>query len=348
MGENKQQKDSQSNKYQLTINNPATYGMSHDEIKKILISNFPTVTYFCMADEQGSCYHTHVFINFSSRVRVSKIKKYFPKAHIEIAKGTASENINYIRKSGKWEDDTKHGTQIEGTFQEVGERPSDSRGKNNDMAVLYQMISGGASNSEILAYNQDYILHIDKLDKLRTTLLTDKFRGQRRLGIEVIYVSGETGTGKTRGVYDAYGDENVYRVTDYHHPFDGYSCEEVLLLDEFRNSLSISDMLEYLDVYFTALPARYANKYSCYTTVFIVSNWPLEKQYEEQQKNDLESWKAFLRRIKKVRIYTKECVTTYNSVEEYFNRDKPFLKLTDEQLELPFQTNIVEHPVLPE
>jgi len=331
-------KDSQSTKYQLTINNPSAYGMSHEEIKKILTINFSTLLYFCMSDEQGSCYHTHVFVCFTSRVRFSKIKKHFPQAHIEVAKGTVSQNINYIQKSGKWENDTKHGTQVEGTFDEEGQRPPDSKGKNYDMTLLYQMVSDGYTNAEILAYNQDYILHIDKLDKLRTTLLMDKFRNQRRLDIDVIYVSGETGTGKTRSIYDTYGDGNVYRVTDYLHPFDGYNCEPVLVLDEYRSSLSLSDMLEYLDVYFTALPARYANKYSCYSTVFIISNWPLEKQHSEQQKNDAESWRAFLRRIKKVKVYTKNGVTTYNSVGEYFNRKENFhAPSKEESKEIPFK-----------
>jgi len=330
--------DSQSAKYQLTVNNPSAYGMSHDEIKKILLMNFPTLVYFCMSDEQGSCYHTHIFICFTSRVRFSKIKKHFPQAHIEVAKGTVTENINYIKKSGKWENDFKHGTQIEGTFQEEGQRPPDSRGRNHDMTMLYHMVTDGYSNSEILAYNQDYILHIDKLDKLRTTLLVDKYRNQRRLDIEVIYIYGETGTGKTRSVYDTYGDENVYRVTDYLHPFECYNCEKYLVFDEYRSSLNLSDMLEYLDVYFTALPARYVNKYSCYTKVFIISNWPLEKQHIEQQKNDAESWKAFLRRIKKVKIYTKNGITTYNSVEEYFNREEKFHLLSKkESKEMPFK-----------
>ena len=55
--------------------------------------NFPTLKFFCMADEIGEqgTYHTHVYIHFNSRVRVGKIKKYFPSAHIDIANGTAKK-----------------------------------------------------------------------------------------------------------------------------------------------------------------------------------------------------------------------------------------------------------------
>ena len=99
-----QAKDTQSTKYQLTINHPKEKGMTHKEIIRILNENFKTLEYFCMADEQGTIFHTHVFICFLSRVRFSTVRKHFPQAHIEPVKGTVSQNVSYIRKSGKWED----------------------------------------------------------------------------------------------------------------------------------------------------------------------------------------------------------------------------------------------------
>ena len=39
------------------------------------------------------------------------------------------------------------------------------------MTELYQMVADGMNNADILEENQDYILQIDKLDKLRTMLL---------------------------------------------------------------------------------------------------------------------------------------------------------------------------------
>ena len=98
-------------------------------------------------------------------------------------------------------------------------------------------------------------------------------------------------------------------------------------------------MLNFCDIYPIELPARYANKYACYNTVYIVSNWPLEEQYTETQLKNPTSWQAFLRRIHEVHVYVgKGEVITYLSVDEYMNRGKDgFVKLTDaQQLELPF------------
>lgn len=332
--------DTQRNAYQITINNPMDYGYDHDKIFEKLITKFTTLVYFCLADEIGEegTYHTHIYLHCRSRVRFSTIKKVFPEAHIESAQGNPQSNRDYIQKSGKWKDTDKAETRVEGSFDEWGTMPV-QKGKIPEMDELFKMIDAGMSNAEILRENNDYILNIDKLDKVRTTLLIEKYKKKRRLNLQVIYISGATGTGKTRGVLDMHGDENVYRVSDYQHPFDNYSCQPVLVFDEFRSSLKLSDMLNYCDIYPIELPARYANKYACYETAYIISNWDLEKQYKEVQEDNPESWKAFLRRIKEVHVYHEDgTITKYDSVEKYLHRTEEFHTLTQSESEIcPFQ-----------
>ena len=321
--------------YQLTINAPEEKGWTHEHILAVMRGNFKTLVYICMADEKGSCYHTHIFVVFASRVRFSMIKRYFGEAHIEKCKGSVSDNVNYVKKTGRWEtDESKQEKKIAGTFEEYGTRPPDSKGKRSDMSELYQMVMDNMTNAEILAQNQDYILQIDKIDKVRTTILTEKYKETVRLDLEVVYVSGATGTGKTRGVLEEHA-YNVYRVTDYKHPFDSYNCQPVIAFEEFRSSMRISEMLLYCDIYPIELPARFSNKYACYNTVYIISNWCLEKQYAEVQREDRESWEAFLRRIHRVVIYLKDgSIKEYDSVKEYLNRDD-FIEV-DDSVHIPF------------
>ena len=327
--------DSQSFMYQLTINDPIDKGWTHQKIFEVLKANFKTLVYACMADEQGSMFHTHIFVVFSSRVRFSMMKRYFPAAHLEKCRGSASDNVNYIKKTGKWADDeTKQEKVIDGTFEEWGTCPPDSKGVRHDLSELYQMIADGLTNAEILSINQDYILQIDKLEKIRMILLSEKYKDTVRLDLEVIYISGATGTGKTRGVLENNGYSNVYRVTDYKHPFDNYNGQAALAFDEFRSSLPIKEMLMYCDIYPIELPSRYANKFACYNKVYIISNWALEKQYKEVQQEDVETWEAFLRRIHKVVVYDKGGkITEYSSVKEYF--DNAFIEIEDNG-DLPF------------
>lgn len=326
------EKDTQSNKFLLTINNPQDHGLTHEVIVNTFVSNFKTVDYVCMSDEKGSCFHTHVFAHFQSRVRFSTVKKHFPQAHIDVCRGLTSENIQYVAKTGKWQDTDKSETRIEGSFEEFGNRPSDSRGTRHDMTELYNMVADGMTNADILAVNQDYILQLDKLDKLRTTLLIEKFKEVIRTDLKCVYIYGKTGTGKTTGILKKHGARNVYRVTDYMHPFDGYACQPVICFDEFRASLRLKEMLNYCDIFPIELPARFSNKFACYDTVYIVSNWELERQYADEQQYDPESWAAFLRRIHEVHVYnSREDIRIYHSVVEYMNRDKGFQSLTDKQ-----------------
>lgn len=79
--------------------------------------------------------------------------------------------------------------------------------------------------------------------------------------------------------------------------FDFYQSQSVLVFEEFRSQIPISDMLNYLDVYPLMLPARYFNRVACYETIYITSNLSLEEQYKSVQNSSPKTWEAFLRRI---------------------------------------------------
>lgn len=323
----------------LSVNNPSEHGYSHEKIKQALIINFKTLVFFCMADEIGEnvTYHIHVYVVFTSRVRFSKLKKYFPEAHIEATNGTHKANIEYVKKEGKWKETNKAETTIEGTYEQWGTLPT-QKGEDVLMAEMYSMVVEGYTNAEIIADNPDFIKYIEKIDKVRTTLLLEKFKTYRREDLKVIYISGATSTGKTRGVLDKHGDANVYRTSEYANPFDGYACQRVLCFDEFRSQLRISDMLNYLDIYPIQLPSRYYNKVACFETVYIISNWNLEQQYKEVQRESPETWRAFLRRIHEVHIYNEDgSIDVYESVKDYMNRAvTKALEAEIQHLELPF------------
>lgn len=338
-------KDSQFRAVQLTINNPVQKDMNHSKI----IDNAKTLSsldYICLCDEIGEnkTPHTHVYMHFKSPVRFSRIKNLFAVAHIEPAQGTAKDNRDYIRKEGKWKDSEKEHTNLKNTFEEYGTMPVSSQGKRNDLVLLYDMIRQGKSNIEILEDVPDIgIRYFDKINKIRLELQIDTYKNNRRVNLKTNYISGDTGTGKSRYILDTYGDSNCYRVTDYCHPFDNYSGQSVLIFEEYRSSLKLSDMLNYLDIYPLLLPARYNQKWAMYTTVFIVSNWTFEQQYSELQNipEQKSSYEAFKRRINGyVKIFHKSDIDTYDTLKLYLERNNKtnFIKLTDfEQAELPFK-----------
>lgn len=332
------EKDTQSRKWQITINNPVDKGFTHERIKQT-VSDMKAVIYWCMADEIGKdgTYHTHIYLHGKGGIRFSTIKKRFDGGHFEMAKGTALQNMEYVSKTGKWMNDKKADTRVDGTFEEFGEIPIERQGCRNDLGDLYGMIKDGLTDYEILEQMPESILSIDKLDRVRQILRQEQFKNEFRK-LEVTYIYGDTGLGKTRGIMEQYGYSNVYRVTDYMHPFDGYKGQDVIIFEEFRTSFPISDMLNYLDGYPLELPCRYNNKYACFTKVYMITNVPLAQQYKSVQRDSPQTWCAFLRRINNVMHYT-DIGVVYQNIEflkdgfyKLIDNDCPFDATTRESL----------------
>ncbi len=350
----KMKKDLQARKYQLTINNPLDVKISdpenadikiscpfsHEEIKERM-KTLKSVIYWCMADEiglEGSTPHTHIYCVANSPIRFSTIKNAFPTAHIEKAYGDSIENRNYILKEGKWKNSLKSETSIEGTFEEYGEIPNNERmGLRGKLQFIYDMIESGLSTAEIIKAYPESLQYLPQIEHAQQLLIEEEYRSTWR-DLEVEYIFGATGLGKSRTVIEENGYEKTYRITDYSHPFDGYQSvrHSVLVFEEFRSSLKIEQMLDYLDGYPCELAARYHNKTATYLKVYIISNIPLEEQYSGIQEASPVTWNAFLRRITKVRHFLEDgTIKIYSSVKEYMERNTGFLPV-EEEPENPF------------
>ena len=334
-------------RYQLTINNPQEHGYDHNVIKAALEKG-AKLLYWCMADEVGQeeTNHIHLFLVYENPVMFTTLKNKFPTAHIEVPQwGKNSENYAYIRKEGaKYNKDANghykytdskgkvhEGINYSDTFEESGSLPPDSKqGDRNDLRTLYALIASGADNAQILGEHPEYLRDISHIDRTRQTILEEKYRNVFRQ-MTVTYIFGPTGTGKTRSVKEGCGYSNCYAVSDYHHPFDGYRGQKVMLFDEFHSSLPLNSMLQYLDGYPLELPCRYANKQACYTEAYIISNLPLEKQYVSEQHEKPEAWDALLRRINCVRVFDLDGSHKDYTVHEYFH---PCTTPTFEQIEI--------------
>lgn len=291
-----------SRKWQITINNPVDKGYTHEKIKAQL-SLFKSIVYYAISDEIGEegTFHTHIYFACSNGTRFETIKKRFEGGHFELANGTSMQNREYVFKEGeKWAKSKKAETNIKESHEEWGEMPVERQGMRSDLCDLYDSIKSGLSNFEIIEENPGYMFNVEKIEKVRQTIREEEFKNIFRQ-LEVTYIYGLSGTGKTRGVMDNYGYENVYRITDYDHPFDQYKGQDVVIFEEFRSSLKIQDMLNYLDGYPLMLPCRYSNRVACFTKVFILTNVSLDAQYPNIIES--ETWKAFNRRIHNVIKY---------------------------------------------
>ena len=90
---------------------------------------------------------------------------------------------------------------------------------------------------------------------------------------------GPPRTGKTWSLtHQRYSYDQVYRVTDWVHPWDSYRSQPILILDEFDpDDVDFHVLCQILEGYPFELSARYSNGWAAWDTVWIVSNADLDE-----------------------------------------------------------------------
>lgn len=292
----------QGRNWNMTINNPLDYELTHDRLIEITHKFLPT--YFCLCDEiaKTGTPHTHLFIHSKSPIRWTTLKARYPTAHIEKAFGSVLDNKMYLLKQGKWADSDKSETSVEGSFYEWGEIPSENEEESPELFKIIDELRNGKCIADVIRENPKFALKVKDIESLRQVLLNDEAKNIFR-DVEVIYMYGKSGVGKTRSIFENNPKNEIYRITNYKKDgiqFDGYESENVLVFEEFYSQVPIYEMLNYLDRYPIKLRARYHDRWAFYKKVYITSNIPIERQYVDVQRNNPEVWQAFLRRIVKI------------------------------------------------
>lgn len=295
-------KDPQMRKANLTINNPADIGLDLQTLDELVRTKL-NPQYFCRSKEIGEngTEHYHLALFRPSPIRFSTLKRLFPTAHIEKAYGSMSENRNYVCKGGKWAATDKADTAVPGTFAEYGTMPTEQEETASKYTAILSEVREGKSITEIVDAHPEMAFHVQHITTLRETIQTDANSTIFRTDLEVTYIYGAPGTGKTRYIFEKHDPRDICRITNYSGSngvrFDAYHGHNVLVFEEFCSQIPLSDMLNYLDIYPITLPARYADRTACYNYVYITSNLPLLAQYNLELKAMPERWAAFDRRI---------------------------------------------------
>ena len=311
-------KDTQSRKYFLTLNNPTKHGFTSDVIKEKM-AKFRSLQYFCFSYELGAenqTEHVHIFAQFKSSVRFSTMLNAFPIANIQNAKATAQECRAYIEKSGKWTNSEKASTSVQNSFFEAGELVEQSPGHRSELECLYLQIKNGASDYEILENNPRYLRHINLLDKARLAVAKEMATAEY-LPVTVTYIYGDHGVGKTRFVLNNF--DCIFRSTVKKNIFDNYSGQDVLFLDSYFNNIPLDELLLYTEGFKSELTCRYCNKYSNWQHIILASTKPITDQYKDDQYNNPDAWRAFLRRVTTIIHFLPSGEKVYYKVDDGYN-----------------------------
>lgn len=205
--------------------------------------------------ETGTRHIQGIFF-FKQQKTFNTLRDYFKKNHIERVINVDS-SVKYCKKDGD--------------YREFGNVRS--QGQRTDIEDFKDAIIDGLDDLELLnEFPTQFMRFSNQINKIRQLTFNDYYRRNNR-DLQVVFLGGESGSGKTSSIYKNFDIEDIYRVTNYKNPFDSYQNQRVLVLDEYNHQFEIPELLNYLDIYPLALPARYNDKWACYEIVFIISNY---------------------------------------------------------------------------
>ena len=279
------------------------YVYNFEELYQTLVDKYERVV-MAIHDKDTENVHCHIILQNKTQIKFDTLKGIIPYGDLEPQNGTNKECYEYLfhkdKKSKEKEKDEYDESCIKTNIEDIESwlNIKNGKGARNDIIEFKNAVLGGASFGDLvenhtnaLASNLGFYKELVKFKRLQ------EFKAKER-EVDVTYIYGAPGAGKTRSVYKEYGYDTVYSVDDYSHPFDSYDGENVLLLDEYHSNFPITYFLKLLDRYPLKLKARYENKIACFTKVIIISNIPLDEQYKGL---DSVTRQALLRRIKTIK-----------------------------------------------
>lgn len=272
-GKDKSVSDKQSRDWMLTI--PATNHSKEDVTA--LLEKIGTGAVFQLETGVTTGYeHFQCFLQVKSPMRFSTLKNHlttagFKDAHIEPRHGTVESCVAYC---------TKPDTRVSEPVLVGAINMKDKRGQRSELAFIREQLLNGVPRQQILLNDikGNTVRCIGWMRELDEAYTHQKY-GNTLRDVRVHYLYGAPGVGKTHHIYSLYSFEDIYRVTNYMHPFDEYDRHKILVFDDYESQLPWEQILSYLDPYPVTLPARYHDHQACFDTVWIISNLPLAAQY---------------------------------------------------------------------
>lgn len=216
------------------------------------------LTYLVYGRERGSKtarMHLQGYLEFHGRLRFSQAKRLLGgTVHLERRMGSAHQASEYCKKEG---DVIEMGTISKG------------QGARSDLEDLQADLRSGRSLTAIADdHFGSFLRYSRSINHARLLYSTP-----RNWVVNVVVYWGQTGTGKTRSVFDHVDSlENLYV-----HPggpwFDGYDGNEVALFDDFTGScFKIGYLLKLLDRYPMRVPVKGGFVNWAPKEIFITSN----------------------------------------------------------------------------
>eukprot|EP00741_Cyanophora_paradoxa_P003959 tig00000743_g3851.t1 len=227
--------------------------------RRLTLSDFTDATYLVYSEEVGASGTPHLqgYVEFSKAKRESELRKRLPTIHWEPRKGRQQDAIAYCKKNDA--------THVDGPF-EFGEPKK--QGERTDLAQLvHEIKSEKRKISEVALEYPD--LYCRYRSGIRDIVAFSQPPRTRPTEIHIRW--GPPGTGKTRFIYDSYGNSEIYKKPE--GPWwDGYENQPIVLIDDYDGYIPFTEMLQLCDRYPHKVPIKGGFVEFNSTAIYITSN----------------------------------------------------------------------------
>lgn len=228
------------------------------------------VKYMIYGEEVGESLTPHLqgYVVFKESIPMSVAIRRLQGCHVEVAKGSAQQNIAYCSKDGK--------------VTEFGAKPLTQQEKGDTEKARWANILAHAGDQDWLNENEPQvaILH-DKA--LARAALRNKPPLCARSVLEDEWWYGPTGTGKSRKAYEEY--PGAYRKDPKERWWDGYTDHEVVIIDDFdKYQVAMGgDLKRWTDHYEFQAPVKGGYIVIRPKKIIVTSNYRLDEIWTDEQ-----------------------------------------------------------------
>lgn len=259
--------------------------------------------------EEEQTPHFQGFISFVVGKRFKTMKNLLPFAHIEKAKGSNTQCRDYCSKKD---------TRVKGPF-EFGKFAEER--ERTDIKEFLEMVKVGATEDELMELFP--VLYLREMNKINSIFATkyNKYKTKCR-NINVTYIYGKSGVGKTSAVRNKLGLEDSFWIHHYDNAmFTNYNFQDNLVFDEFSGKIPITQINMMLNVEPIELRGLNCVKYGAYHNVYIISNYSPKELYKEVQKTEPLIYQTFNRRLNTIVRVDKDGKWNYERITEWEDND---------------------------
>jgi len=197
---------------------------------------------------------------------------------LECRRGSQAEAVAYCRKEEG---------RLDGPWQ-LGVLSKSAQGRRSDYHAVAEAVRDGAALATVAQESPAvFVRYYRGLGALADISFHHNWRN-----VDVFYIAGPTGSGKSSFVYDHEPTDHIYSLSSLDPLwFDGYTAQTVLLIDEFEAQLGHKALCRLLDGHAFRAPVKGSFVCARWTRVYIVGNlWVYDEFSAELKRRVTAKW----------------------------------------------------------